>query len=409
MRICFISLDYPSSRAGGGVGQQVRSLGRALVRKGHHVTVIALMAAGLEQFSEDQGVKVHRVSAGNLHWYTHKVPVVGSLFTLGLRELEYSWAVYRKARTLHKQKPFNLIEGTETASFYTALLMRDVPLVIRLHGEQYTFHKYTPALEMTAGLRLSRVVQRLAMRRARVLISPSRAHAREIDGELGAGHPPIVVIPNTSPPIALHSSFRATYAEGPVVLHAGRLEHVKGIPKLLEAARQVIDVIPAAQFVLAGGYHPNIPKETLEQLVAQFRLKGHVTFLGHVAWEELAGWYRRADVCVVSSYYETFGISALEAMSHGVPVVAMAAGGLPEVLAYGAGGRIVAVGDAGAMAAAIVDLLQNPQSQAMRRAMADETIRRFHIDKAASQTLALYNRVLPSLGREPTGTPRGDV
>ena len=156
-----------------------------------------LAEPGSPELYEDHGIKVYRVPQGNVHWYVSKIPAFGPLLTLVLRELEYAWAAYRRIRTLHQQEPFDLIEGTETGSLLVALWLRRVPLVIRLHGERYTFHKYCPELSLTAELRLSRILQRAALRRARILIAPSRTHAREINAELGAGSPPIEVIPNT--------------------------------------------------------------------------------------------------------------------------------------------------------------------------------------------------------------------
>src|SRR5262249_3214504 len=151
---------YPSELGGGGVGNQVCLLGRALVRAGHRVTVIALAQDGLSDESEDHGVRVHRVRCGHLHWYLSRLPLLGALLALPVRELERSWAAYRKVRALHRTEPFDLMEGTETGMFWIARRMPAVPFVIRLHGEPYTFCKYTPGVRLTAALRLTRMLQR---------------------------------------------------------------------------------------------------------------------------------------------------------------------------------------------------------------------------------------------------------
>lgn len=340
MNICFLAYDYPSASGGGGVGNQVRILGRALVRAGHQVTVVDLARPGLPSYQEDEGVRIYRVQPGGLHWYISKLPGMGSLLSQAWRELEYAWAGYGLVRRLHKQTPFDIIEGTETGALGVALGLRDVPLVIRLHGEKYTFYKHTPGHSLTPGLRLSRVLQRMALRRARVLISPSQAHAREIGTELGGKHPPIQVIPNCIdleqlPPRNGVERDRAT------VLYVGRLERRKGVLVLLKAAALVVQQVPEAQFLLAGAPHPTIARSEIDALIARHDLHDHVQILGHVPWEELLHLYQRATVCVLPSYYETFGLAALEPMAFGVPVIASRAGALPEVVEDGVTGILV--------------------------------------------------------------------
>ena len=133
MHICFNSLDYPSRLAGGGVGTQVWLLARALVTAGHRVSVIALAQERLPVFQNDGGIRVYRVRCGNWHWYLSKLPLLGRLVTLAIRERERSLAAWRQIVGIHRTDPFDLIEGTETGMFEVARRLPDVPLVIRLH------------------------------------------------------------------------------------------------------------------------------------------------------------------------------------------------------------------------------------------------------------------------------------
>jgi glycosyltransferase involved in cell wall biosynthesis/LmbE family N-acetylglucosaminyl deacetylase len=407
MHIGFVSLDYPSAAGGSGVGNQVRVLGRALVAAGHRVKVIALAAPGLPRFSDDNGIKVYRVDPGRLHWYLGKVPGIGPMLSLVVRELEYGWAAYRQIRVLHRLEPFDLIEGTETGALGVAVALPRVPLVIRLHGERYTFHKYTPDLRLTLELRLSRVLQRAALRHARLLIAPSRAHAREISAELGGGRPPVEVIQNlvelpscdnrsatpaNSPPPLTHELSRPG---AHVVLYVGRLERVKGISILLQAARRVLNEMPDAHFVLAGGSHPTLPNRDLERMVRQLSLNGRVHFLGHVPWEQLSAWYQRADLCVLPSYYESFGLAALEPQAFGVPVVATTAGGLPEVVEDEVTGVLVPPGNARVLAEAIVRLLGDRNLRCrLGLAGREHAERRFDVKRHMDVNVALYNMVV---------------
>lgn len=389
MNLCFIALDYPTATAGSGVGNQVRALAADLVRAGHRVTVVALARPGDPRFVDDHGIQVHRVPRGRLHWYVSKAPLLGSLASRALRELEDGWVLFRLVWRLHRRAPFDVVEGTETGSLVTALLLRDVPLVTRLHGEHYTFHRHTPDVPLTRGIRLGRVLQRAALRRSRALISPSRSHAAEISSELRSRHPPITIIPNTvSWPLDVKAP--ADRAPG-IVLFVGRLDRYKGVPLLLDAARRVVRSMPRACFVFAGGSHPTLQDRDLAELVRRHALQRHVRFLGHVSREEIRSRYTRAAVCVLPSYYETFGLAALEAMSLGVPVVATAAGALPEVVEHGVTGVLVPPGDAERLAEAIVALLGDPS---LRRAMGRAGVRRaaahFNPEDAARAALAVY-------------------
>ncbi len=390
MRICFLSLEYPSIKSGGGVGTQVRTLGLALAANGHEVSVIALSEPGEPAFRDDCGVRIHRVKHGNLHWYFSKAPLLGKYFSLSLREIEYSYLVWRQVRLLQADKPFDVIEGTETGALFVALRGK-TPLVIRLHGEEYTVRKYTPDLPLSIHVRLSRLLQRMALRRARLLISPSQAHAVEIAAELKEPHPPIEVMPNVIPPGYGADDQAADDESAPMVLYVGRLERGKGILALLEAARYVLDEMPNAQFVLAGAPHPNLPKVTLNESIARLGLEGRLRWLGHVRHEDLRECYRAASVLVLPSYYETFGLAALEAMAFGLPVVAFKSGALPEVIEDGVSGILTTPGDSGALARALLQVLRHPKLRAHFAVNARNRLaKRFEVPSFVRLELSLY-------------------
>jgi hypothetical protein len=122
MHICFNALDYPSPLGGGGVGNQVWLLAHALVDAGHKVSVVALAQKGLPPVSDDGGVRVYRVACGNIHWYASRLPLLGALFALPIRQLERSWATWRQVRAVHRAEPIDIVEGTETGMLFVARL-----------------------------------------------------------------------------------------------------------------------------------------------------------------------------------------------------------------------------------------------------------------------------------------------
>lgn len=399
MNVCFIAMDYPSSQSGGGVGSQVRTLARALAHAGHQVSVVALGKpnGSTRDVEENDGIEIHRVFPGNLHWYAHRIPCLGQL-TLPLRELEYSWAVYKCLRRLLRQKSLDIIEATETSAFFVAHLIRKPPLVVRLHGEQYTFHKYTPGLPVTVGLRLSRILQRRVLRRASFLISPSQAHAQEIEQELGGKRLPMAIILNS---IDLNKIQPASdpSTDKWTVLFVGRLDRPKGVPVLLEAARLVIREYPSVQFVLAGASHPTLPQAEIDSLICDYGLESHINQTGHLSSQELSRLYREATICVLPSYYETFGLAALEAMAYGKPVIATQAGGLAEVVENGKTGLLVPPDDADALAKAMIELLANPGRRTeMGNAGCERARDKFQIEDNVKATLDVYERVRAERG-----------
>jgi glycosyltransferase involved in cell wall biosynthesis len=399
MHICFNALDYPSAGGGGGVGNQVRMLARGLVEAGCRVSVIALAQKGLPVFSEDDGIRVHRVPCGNLHWHLSRLPLHGRLLTLPVREIERSWALWRRLRAVHKTQTIDVVEGTETGMLLTSLGMSKIPFLCRLHGEPYTFVKHTPGLTLTAGLRLCRALQRAALRRARRLVSPSRAHAQEIAGELGRRRPRIEVVPNMLAPEMVEAADAAPGVAGEpirgrIVLYVGRLERNKGVATLLAAARGVLDRIPDAHLVLAGGRHPNLSADELEGMLRLIPHRSRVHVLGHVPWTDLFPWYRRAAVSVLASHYETFGLAALEPMAFGVPVVAAAAGGLPEIVEDETSGLLIPPGDEAALVQSVARLLTD---DALRRRLGEAARERArgYVRTAAhiEANLEIYRRV----------------
>jgi glycosyltransferase involved in cell wall biosynthesis len=393
MNICFATLSYPlNGRATSGVGSQVQTIAHSLIDSGNTVSVLNLTTQRSRTEADERderGVEIYHVRSSNLHWFAGKLPLIGKSLALPVREIEYAVAVWRGVRRANSVRKLDLIEGCETAMLLVTLLSRKKPVIIRLHGEKYTFDKYTPRTALTAGVRLSRVLQRIALRRAAVLVSPSRAHAREIARELHRDERSIRIIPNTMN--LIEPSVKSAATDRPTVLFAGRLESVKGIAMLLEAAALVVKQLPTTRFVLAGSSHPTLPQEELDALIGKYELENNVEQIGALTKSELNSWYGRASLCVVPSHYESFGLVALEAMAAGMAVVAMRVGGLPELIEDGMTGLLTAAGDTNALAAAVIRLLTDPARAAALGTAARERVRDNYLDSQnAPLNLSLY-------------------
>jgi glycosyltransferase involved in cell wall biosynthesis len=149
--------------------------------------------------------------------------------------------------------------------------------------------------------------------------------------------------PNMPPPASLPDN--GDYSNR-TVLFIGIDWERKGGPFLVEAFRKVLEKIPDARLVIAG-CSPSITVPNVE-------------VLGRIPLSAVSRLLLSASVVALPSLREPQGINAIEAITHGIPVVASDIGGLPEVVKDHECGRIVPAGDAAALAAALIDLLSDP-------------------------------------------------
>ena len=178
----------------------------------------------------------------------------------------------------------------------------------------------------------------------------------------------------------------------PMVLFAGRIQPLKGG----ELAVRAFAALGArdATLVIVGepsGSHGEAEAARLRALVDECDLNDRVRFVGSVAHEDLGDFYRAADVCVVPSHTESFGLVALEAAACGTPVVAASVGGLQSIVDDGRTGFLVASREPLAFAAAIDKILADPQYATEMSAAAVERSRRYSWNLTAARLRRLYS------------------
>ena len=208
------------------------------------------------------------------------------------------------------------------------------------------------------------------LRRAAHVYTPS-TYLRDLAIRWGVEAGRVSVLPNPAPdsvPAESRDALRQRLGlDGTVLAFAGRLTAQKSLDVLLRAVASCEEV----QLVIAGTGE-ELP--LVEQLVAQLGLEPRVSLLGALPRARVLDLFAAADAAVLSSSWENFPHSVVEALAVGTPVIATAAGGVPEVVRDGENGLLVPVGDVAAFAAAIHRFAADPALRERLRANAARSV-----------------------------------
>jgi N-acetyl-alpha-D-glucosaminyl L-malate synthase BshA len=176
-----------------------------------------------------------------------------------------------------------------------------------------------------------------------------------------------------------------------ILMHASNFRPVKRIADVVRIFAQVRERVPAKLVLIGDG-----PERLfIQQLVRELKLTSDVQFMGEQ--DQLEPLFLCADLFLLPSEQESFGLTALEAMNCGVPVIATAIGGLPEVITHGETGYLFPVGDVAGMAASAVALLTDPARHALFGAEARKRAgESFDADRIIPLYESYYEEVLSS-------------
>ena len=200
---------------------------------------------------------------------------------------------------------------------------------------------------------------------------------------------------DAAPPGNLHEELWLP-RHAPIVGNVAALVPHKGQRHLIDAAAIVVRQVPDARFVIAG---EGELRSALERQIRDRHLEKHVMLLGFRP--DVLSLQKVFDVFVMSSVTEGLGTSLLDAMACGKPVVATAAGGIPEVVEDGLTGLLVPTRDPESMAAAIIRLLNDPDLRRQMGAAGILSVReRFSVERMVLDTLRVYQRVAMHEHRE---------
>jgi D-inositol-3-phosphate glycosyltransferase len=232
-------------------------------------------------------------------------------------------------------------------------------------------------------LRLRIGTERDMVQRCHHIIAPTEREKQEFIRYYGAPSAKISVVPcgvNLEHFKALDKAQARQYlglGDGKIVLFVGRIDPLKGIDKLIKALPFLRDIQGLRLLVIGGGEHSQHEIKQLRKLACNLEVENSVTFLDLVKHEQLPYFYSGADVCVVPSYYESFGLVALESLACGTPVVATDVGDFRNIIREGETGYVVKDNVPDHLAKKIALLLSRPNTDRESAQLIRATVSKF--------------------------------
>lgn len=371
---------YPTTGGSGIIGTEI---GLSLARRGHQVHFICSgmperLRQELTAAAPTPGIFFHRVELHSYplpHLDPYPLALAGQLAAVA--DTEQLDLLHVHYAIPHATSAFLARQLLESSG-------RPAPRVITtLHGTDITRVGSDPSL---------REVNRFSLLRSDGLTVPSAFLRRAALKRLSLPEAtPIEVIPN----FVDTDRFRPTGGDPPqktgprVLVHSSNFRPLKRIDDVVHIFAGVRQALPARLVLVGDG--PERPR--IEALVAELGLSPHVQFLGMQL--DVVAALQAADVFLLPSSTEGFGLAALEALSCGVPVVASRVGGIPEVVDEGETGFLCPPGDVPEMTAAVLRLLRDP---ALHRRMSEKArltvVKEWRQEPRVAQYEAYYRHIL---------------
>jgi glycogen(starch) synthase len=386
-RVLILSWEYPPLIEG-GLARHVRKLSEALVDLDVEVHVLT-RGFGEESLAEERsgGVFIHRIREP-------KRPTDLGEFVAWVERMNSDMLAL--GVELGDRYDFDLVHGHDwlVANACDHLSKRfDAPLVTTIHATEHGRHQGWVDKHPQAYIH---GVERWITNRSQRVIACSHYMREQIVDIFGVAEDRVSVIPNGIDPEDLQAQspaelerLRSEFAapQEKLVLLIGRLVYEKGFQLALEAMPRVLEEAPGTRFLVAGsGTH----EAELHRQAEELGLMEHGTFLGWIGDDVLHSLYRIADLTVVPSIYEPFGLVALEAMASGCPCIVADTGGLREVVPHEEAGLRFRAYDPEALAEVAIRVLSDDELGRRLVAEAYDHLRRFDWGDVAEQTAAVY-------------------
>src|SRR5690242_14409708 len=387
-RVLILSWEYPPI-VEGGLARHVRKLSEQLVRQGHDVHVLTRGGGHLEPEEDRHGVTVHRVREPEfprddldafIAWVEHMnddMLAAGTELGGGFDVVHsHDWLVAAAARRLARR--------------------RRLPWLVTVHATEFGRHQGW--VDKHPQSHIHAVEKRMVRAADRVITCSHymRGHVRDVFGVEGVTVIPNGIDPRDLQPVADLPRLRARFAapDEKLVLLVGRLVYEKGFHLALDALPGLIRRVGGVRFLVAGS---GTAEAELKAQAERLGLMEHGTFLGWTGDDTLHSLYRIADLCLVPSLYEPFGLVALEAMASGCPTIVADTGGLREVVPPGRRvGLRFRARSTRSLERMAYQLLTSEELRERLVAEASEHVLRFDWADVARQTESVYEELAAS-------------
>ncbi len=394
MRVLMLSWEYPPLVVG-GLGRHVEALARELTAAGHDVRVVTRGEAESIVDEVRDGVRVRRSALDRL-----AIDFTTETLLAWAQAAEH--ALLRAALPLVRRWRPDVVHAHDwlvAQSSVTLAQVTGAPLVATIHATESGRNQGWLSTPLHVAIHS---VEKWLAHHAAAVITCSSAMHDEVTKLFDLGNEHVTVVPNGIDPLRWRvtaGARRAARAElgggGPMVAFAGRLVHEKGVQTLLDCLPALRRTHPGLRLIVAGtGGH-------LAELRAQarrLRVARAVDWLGFVPEDELAPLLAAADVAVVPSLYEPFGIVALEVAAARTPLVVAQTGGLVDLVSSGVAAASFPARDVDALSAALLGVLADPEAAKWATARAARAIRRDYTWRAvAGHTADVYRRAAGGL------------
>jgi glycogen(starch) synthase len=386
-----LSWEYPPLVVG-GLGRHVDALARELAAAGHDVRVVTRGESGSEVDEIRDGVRVRRAAVDPI-----ALDFTTETLLAWTQAAEHS--LVRAALPVVRRWRPDVVHGHDwlvAQSGVTLAQVTGAPLVVTMHATEAGRHQGW--LTKPLNLAIHSVERWLAHRAAAVITCSTAMHDEATRlFELEAHH--VVVVPNGIDPGRWRTTPHARAiarerhaGDGPLLIFAGRLVHEKGLQTLLDALPALRSVHPRLRLLVAG---TGIYEDQLQARARKRRVARAVEWAGFVPEDELAPLLATADLAVVPSLYEPFGIVALEVAAAHTPLVVAETGGLCDLVSGGVAAASFPARDVAALTGAVLAVLADPDAARRSAARASRVVRRDYTWHAvAVHTAEVYARAV---------------
>ncbi|MBE9168750.1 glycosyltransferase family 1 protein [Pleurocapsales cyanobacterium LEGE 06147] len=383
----------------GGQNVYVRQVGEALARQGWQVDMFT-RASEPEQpkiVQHSENCRTIRLVAGPEE-FVPRDEIFGYCHDFVSALLEFKD---------QENKEYSLIHTNYWISGWVGLQLQQklsIPVVHTYHSLGAVKYKSISTIPMIASTRLT--VEKDCLEQADCIVATSpqeKEHMRSLVSSKGN----IAIVPCGTDIERFGAINRdearkslGIAADTKVVLYVGRFDKRKGIETLVRAvSNSSWHNDSRLQLIIGGGSRPGrsdgIERERIEGIVAEVGMTEKTIFPGRIGDEELPVYYAAADVCVVPSHYEPFGLVAIEAMASGTPVIASDVGGLQFTVVNEQTGLLAPPKDVAAFSQAIERILNDSQWQKQLGTNARKRVEeKFSWSGVASQLNDLYLRLI---------------